>query len=102
MAVTEAGRGFSGTQECVYPAGWACMSGGSGPLAQEARARSLLYQIPSYHDRESGRNKAVLKGQLEDLPPSEFLPCFLGPLHTTASLGFSSRKPTDMREMLCS
>lgn len=30
------------------------------------------------------------------------LPFFLGPLHTTASSGFSSRKPTDMREMLCS
>lgn len=30
------------------------------------------------------------------------LPFFLGPLHTTASSGFSSRKPTDMSEMLCS
>ena len=30
------------------------------------------------------------------------LPFFLGPLHTKASSGCSSRKPTDMREMACS
>lgn len=34
--------------------------------------------------------------------PHPSLPFFLGPLHTTASSGLSSRKPTDMREMLCS
>ena len=34
--------------------------------------------------------------------PAWTLPFFLGPLQTTASSGFSSRKPTDMRETFCS
>lgn len=88
------GAGHLGSESCP-----SCRRTGS-ETAQPGPplARPHAHLLP--RDARPGRRPGGREAGSAD--PTSSSPFFLGPRHTTASSGSSSKKPTDIREMLCS